>query len=277
MATMSTTESIAVQRAHGIELIGEFEGSGFKAPPLLARRADGQIDPAHAAALPGRRGVRRAARPRGGRRRRQRAVRPARQRRATSSSSSSEKLRPLGVLAQRRRQHARAAASARRCWRCATAGRCSPSAAPTRAARLSPGCTRRSSQCRVLLAIAAFDVWLFGIHGVAGGLRAALYSPGLLLARAALRRRRHRVPRARPRERVPLRRRAARRDGRRRLPRLARVLLRRHRRVPARPRRAPADRPRRRLLQRDLRAAGRRRATSRPARRRRCWPPRCST
>src|SRR5512132_1450882 len=40
---MSTTEPIAVQRAHGIELIGEFEGSGFKVTPHLARRADGQV------------------------------------------------------------------------------------------------------------------------------------------------------------------------------------------------------------------------------------------
>ena len=40
---MRTTESIAVQRAHGIELIGEFEGSGFKVTPHLARRADGQV------------------------------------------------------------------------------------------------------------------------------------------------------------------------------------------------------------------------------------------
>src|SRR5215213_3554669 len=29
--------------ADGVELLGEFEGSGFKKPPLLARRADGQI------------------------------------------------------------------------------------------------------------------------------------------------------------------------------------------------------------------------------------------
>ena len=57
---MSTTEPIAVaarpaapelesaeirppRLAEGIELIGEFEGSGFKEPPLLARRADGQV------------------------------------------------------------------------------------------------------------------------------------------------------------------------------------------------------------------------------------------
>src|SRR5919202_6112607 len=29
--------------ADGVELIGEYEGSGFKEPPLLARRADGQM------------------------------------------------------------------------------------------------------------------------------------------------------------------------------------------------------------------------------------------
>src|SRR3954447_16586509 len=29
--------------ADGIELVGEYEGSGFKEPPLLARRADGQM------------------------------------------------------------------------------------------------------------------------------------------------------------------------------------------------------------------------------------------
>jgi putative peptide zinc metalloprotease protein len=29
--------------ADGIELIGEYEGSGFKEPPLLVRRGDGQM------------------------------------------------------------------------------------------------------------------------------------------------------------------------------------------------------------------------------------------
>jgi putative peptide zinc metalloprotease protein len=34
----------------------------------------------------------------------------------------------------------------------------------------------------VLCALAAFDTWLFGFHGIAGGLRSAIYNPGLLLA-----------------------------------------------------------------------------------------------
>src|SRR5256885_6920692 len=29
--------------AHGIDLIGKYEGSGFKEPPYIARRADGQV------------------------------------------------------------------------------------------------------------------------------------------------------------------------------------------------------------------------------------------
>jgi putative peptide zinc metalloprotease protein len=33
----------APRLAHGIELIGEYEGSGFKDPPYIARRADGQM------------------------------------------------------------------------------------------------------------------------------------------------------------------------------------------------------------------------------------------
>src|SRR6478735_5950401 len=38
-----TAEVRPPRRAEGVELIGEFEGSGFKEPQLLARRADGQV------------------------------------------------------------------------------------------------------------------------------------------------------------------------------------------------------------------------------------------
>src|SRR3954471_531347 len=36
-------EGEALALADGIELIGEYQDSGFKEPPLLARRADGQV------------------------------------------------------------------------------------------------------------------------------------------------------------------------------------------------------------------------------------------
>ena len=63
------------------------------------------------------------------------------------------------------------------------------------------------------------------------------------------------VPRDRPRGGLPLRRRQARRHGRRHLPRLARLLHGRHRRLPAAAALPPAHRPRRHLLQRVRRRA----------------------
>ena len=40
-APSGTREVLAL--ADGVELIGEFEDSGFREPPLLARRGDGQM------------------------------------------------------------------------------------------------------------------------------------------------------------------------------------------------------------------------------------------
>ena len=77
------------------------------------------------------------------------------------------------------------------------------------------------------------------------------------------------VPRVRARGRLPLRRRAARRDRRGHLPGLARVLHQRHRLLPAQPRRAAAHRPRRPVLQPDLHA-GPGRGPTRPPRPRSC-------
>src|SRR5947209_20186891 len=36
-------ESAAPRLAEGLELLGEYKDSGFKEPPFLARRADGQV------------------------------------------------------------------------------------------------------------------------------------------------------------------------------------------------------------------------------------------
>src|SRR5689334_17249165 len=86
--------------ADGIELVGEYEDSGFKEPPLLARRADGQMIQLSrllylvAAACDGSRDAEEVAevlRVRHGQRRVS-----ARNVRTVAES----KLRPLGVLAQ---------------------------------------------------------------------------------------------------------------------------------------------------------------------------------
>src|SRR5215212_2653922 len=74
-----------LRRADGIELIGEFQGSGFREPPKLARRADAQ-------AADGRRDVHAVA-----------AAVSERQGRTVTPQNigflAQEKLRPLGVLA----------------------------------------------------------------------------------------------------------------------------------------------------------------------------------
>src|SRR5215212_6306983 len=87
-----------LRRADGIELIGEFQGSGFREPPKLARRADGQVVQlsdllfAVAEAADGRRDVHAVA-----------AAVSERQGRTVTPQNigflAQEKLRPLGVLA----------------------------------------------------------------------------------------------------------------------------------------------------------------------------------
>ena len=64
--------------------------------------------------------------------------------------------------------------------RSATASRCSRSRPSTVAGALT-FLHRPFVQVPLLLGVAAFDVWLFGVHGLAGGLRSALYAPALLL------------------------------------------------------------------------------------------------
>ena len=177
---MSTTEPIAVQRAHGIELIGEFEGSGFKVTPHLARRADGQVVQLTqllylvAEASDGQRDVDEIAD----------LVSEQYGRRVTGDNVQflvDEKLRPLGVLAHadgsspelKKRvpllalRHRRPVMSEE---------------ATNRAARFLTWLHAPLVLVPMLLAIAAFDIWLFVFHGVAGGLRSAIYSPELLLA-----------------------------------------------------------------------------------------------
>ena len=201
-----------MQRAQGIELIGEFEGSGFKetAATRPPRRRPGR--PAHAAALPRRRGVRRRARRRGDRRRRQRAATAAASARRQRRSSWSRE-----AAAARRARAAPTAArpssrSARRCSRCqyrTALSRRRLTNAPRGSSRWLHRAGRAGAGARC--AIAAFDVWLFGIHGVAGGLRTRSTARGCCSRCCVSVVVADRVPRARARERVPLRRRAARR------------------------------------------------------------------
>ena len=215
-------------------------------------------DPAHAAAL-SRRGGRRRPPRRAGRW-------PPRSPSASAVPSApdnvrfvaDERLRPLGVLALRDgttpELPKREAMFALRCRRPIV-----PERAVNGIARMLTWLHWPAVKLLVLLALAGLDFWLFGVHGIAPALRSVIYDPTLLLAvlastvvAAAWHECGHasacRYGGARPGV-----------DRRRALPGLARVLLRRDRGLPARPHRPAAHRPRRRLLQRDLRARGRRR------------------
>jgi len=165
--------------ADGLELIGEYEGSGFKEPRLLARRSDGQVINLRrlpyliAAAADSRRDaddVAAVVSEHYGRNVTGRDVRYLVERR----------LRPLGVLAQADgttpKLRKRAPVMALRHRRPLV-----PEGAVNFIARGFSWLHRPPVQALVLVTLGAFDVWLFGIHGIAGGLHAVLYNPTLLL------------------------------------------------------------------------------------------------
>jgi putative peptide zinc metalloprotease protein len=177
LAPGSRSEALAL--ADGVELIGEYEGSGFKEPPLLARRADGQMIQLSrllylvAAACDGRRGADSVAT----------VVTKQYSRRVSGRNVRhivDRKLRPLGVLAladgttpslPKREpvmalRHRKPIVSERYV---------------NGVARAFVWLHRPLVQIVLLAMLGAFDAWLFAVHGVAGGLRAVLYSPVLLL------------------------------------------------------------------------------------------------
>ena len=170
----------ALRRADGVELIGEFEDCGLKEAPKLARRADGQVvqlsdllyEVVHAA--DGQRDAAAVAE----------AVSASCGRTVTPDNVRylvERKLRPLGVLAlpdgsspqvEKREpmmalRHRRPLLSER---------------AVNGGARLFTWLHSPVIVLAVLVTVAAFDFWLFGLHGIAGGFRSAIYNPMLMLA-----------------------------------------------------------------------------------------------
>jgi putative peptide zinc metalloprotease protein len=167
------------QRAAGLELIGRFEGSGFKDPPYLARRSDGQVIQLSrllflvAEAADGRNSPEAIA---------------ARVGRCIGRRVSADnvcflverKLRPLGVLAgvdgSTPELAKRPPLLALRHRRPLLRERAVRALALPFAPLFVPPVV-----AIVLAALAALDTWLFGFHGVAAGMRTALYQPTLLL------------------------------------------------------------------------------------------------
>ena len=166
--------------ADGIELVGEYEDSGFMEPPHLARRADGQVIQLTwllylvAEACDGRRDAEAIAATvseRFGRRVSARNVR----------FLAEERLRPLGVLALRDgttpELPKREAMFALRCRK---------PIVPERAVNVIGAALVwlhwRPLKLVLLVALAGFDAWLFAVHGIAPALRSVIYDPAWLLA-----------------------------------------------------------------------------------------------
>ena len=179
MAVMDVSRAAPPMLADGVELIGEYEGSGYKEPPSLVRRSDGQVIQlppllyAIAVRCDGRNTTDDIAREVGGEIRR------------TIDAEQvqyliDEKLRPLGVLTLRDGSSPKL-----------------EKPDPFLALRFRVGVISERWSNRlgavfsplflplvVLVALGCFvavDIWLFFVHGIAQSLRQALYHPGLFL------------------------------------------------------------------------------------------------
>jgi putative peptide zinc metalloprotease protein len=169
-----------LRRADGIELIGEFEGSGFKDTPHVARRADGQVVQlsellfAVAEAADGQRDLHEVAH--------DVSLREGRTVTAENVALlADKKLRPLGVLTLpdgttpelKKRQPVMALRHRKPLL---------PERWVNGGARLFTWLHLPFITLVVLITLGVFDFWLFTVHGIAGGLGAVIYDPSLLLA-----------------------------------------------------------------------------------------------
>jgi putative peptide zinc metalloprotease protein len=178
-----TTDIENARLAHGTELLGEYAGSGFKEPPYLVRRCDGQIvqlprllyavaehadgsrDDADLAA----------------------DVSISVRRRLTAEQVRylvDEKLRPLGIVAGDDDAPPPPGASLLFALNVKKAV-LQPDLVNVIAAILSP-LFWPPVVAVVLLGVAGVDAWLFAVHGIAQGIRGALYDPAALLLLIAL-------------------------------------------------------------------------------------------
>ena len=177
--TSAAAASPAAPRlAEGVELVGRFEGSGFKEPPYIARRADGQMVqmPAMLYALAevvdgeadhaelARRFSRRI----------ERQVEPD-----MVATLIGKQLRPLGIVAP-----ANGAAPELKKVDPLLALKFRTKVVPQGAVRALTTVFRPLFMppvvVAVVLAFVALDVWLFGVHGISQSLRRVIYDPSLL-------------------------------------------------------------------------------------------------
>ena len=178
-SSMDAPSSSPPRLSPGLELIGEFEGSGLKEPPLIARRADGQVVQLHqflyavAEQIDGRRDIAEIAR------------------RVTESIGREiapddleylieEKLRPLGIVEAPGDQVAPITGLDPM-----LALKLKTAVVPERAVRAVTTLFRPLFLPPVVVAVlaglAVLDYWLFVDHGVAQSVRQILLDPLLML------------------------------------------------------------------------------------------------
>ena len=269
--------------ADGVELLGEYQDSGYSQPPSLVRRADGQVIQMSpllyrvTSRIDGSRDLAAIA-----------ELVSADLGRSLNADQVrmliTAKLLPLGIVAAKASCGGAAPAAPPKA-NPLLALRARGTLLPERAANAAGTLFRPLFRWPVIVAVVGCVAGrgrLAVRRSWAGpGTSADPARPGGPAHRARPLRALRRVPRVRARDRVPLWRRAPRRDRRRHLPGLAVVLHQRHRLLPAQPRRPAAHRPRRPVLQPDLHAGPGRHllghlgarscSSSSPSRTWRCW------
>jgi putative peptide zinc metalloprotease protein len=178
------TRAGAPRLAEGVELIGEYEGSGFKEAPSLVRRVDGQVIQltpllfSVASNADGQRSEEEIAE----------LVGRELGRSVTADNIRfliDEKLHPLGVLTATDGSRPKV-----KKLDPLLALRFKAAVFPERAAGAVATVFKPLFFPPVILgvlaAFIALDVWLFGTHGIAQGLRGMLYEPGLILLMFAM-------------------------------------------------------------------------------------------
>jgi putative peptide zinc metalloprotease protein len=179
-AQQAPPEAQSPRLADGVELIGLFEDSGFKEPPYIARRSDGQVVqmPAMLFALADEIDGERSYEEVGT------ALSHRIERGVTGEMAEmliEEQLRPLGIVAPREgQQHELKKVDPLLALKFRAA------VMPDRVVRAITTVFKPLFLPPVMgLAIAAFvglDAWLFFVHGISQSLRHTLYNPALLLA-----------------------------------------------------------------------------------------------
>ena len=165
--------------AEGIELVGEYEGSGFKEAPYIARRGDGQTIQLTqllflvAERCDGERDLREIAR----------RVSEAFGRKVSAGNVQflvERKLRPIGVLAEADGSSPELEKPDQ-----LLALKFRTALVPERHTNVITTLFKPLFLAPVvvaaIIALLGVDIWLFGVHGIGGATRAAVYQPWLLL------------------------------------------------------------------------------------------------